>query len=243
VTSAPILTSRVLASQVLGAAGSTSSRPARRSRSTYALGNPGRPAEDPTLLIAVFDNSGSVVSPGGTDPRSNRYAEVDRAFSIVARKGAEHELGAVLHFDTPTSSDVDPTPITKQGLARLRAGLRIPPDGAGSSRLAPSLRRAVKLAQAHPAHLCTLVVLSDFQLLDPDAGAVLADLNSYPGQVHAVVLGGQPGKGAVYPRIAATYIGRDDPPGAVARALFTSLTTHRPGSRAYEAAYPDHRSP
>jgi hypothetical protein len=241
--SSAVLPSSVLASQVLGAAGSVSSRPARRGRSTYVLGNPGRPAESPTLLIAVFDNSGSVVSPGGTDPLSNRYAEVNRAFSIVARRGAEHELGAVLHFDSPTSGDVEPTPITKRGLARLRAGLRVPPDGAGSSRLAPSLRQAVGLAQAYPDHLCTLVVLSDFQLLDPEPHAVLMDMADFPGQVHAVVFGGRPAQGVAYPWIIPTYIGRDDPPGAVAKALFASLTIHRSGSRAYKAAYPDHRSP
>ncbi|MEC3979640.1 hypothetical protein [Amycolatopsis sp. H20-H5] len=185
----------------------------------------------PTLLIAVFDNSGSVTSPAGSDPLSNRFAEVAEAFRVVARKGSRHEQGVVLHFDTPTSGDVGPVPITRRGLLALRAGLRVPPDGAGSSELAPSLRRAVEIAEAYPDHVVTLVVLSDFQLFDPELDQVLGELGSFPGDVHAVILGTLMPAGVLDQRITVTHIGHDDPPGAVARALFASLTTHRPGSR------------
>jgi hypothetical protein len=81
-----------------------------------------------------------------------------------------------------------------------------------------------------------LVVLSDFQLLDTDPAQVLLDLAAFPGQVHAVVLGVRVPAGVLDERITVTHIGRDDPHGAVARALFSSLTTHRPGSRAHHAA-------
>jgi hypothetical protein len=83
----------------------------------------------------------------------------------------------------------------------------------------------------------TLVLLSDFYLLDSDRSAVLAELAAFPGTVHAVVLGGHqvtdmPGG------VQVTNIGRDDPPGAVAKALFASLTRHRPGSRAFRESNP-----
>jgi hypothetical protein len=207
-------------------------RPARRGRHDYRLGDSGRPAEVPTLLIAVFDNSGSVVSPAGNDPLLNRYSEVARAYSVIARKGSRHELAAVLHFDTPSSGDVAPTSLTRRGLLALRSGLRMPPDDAGKSELGPSLHSAFEIAEAHPGHATTLVVLSDFWLLDPDPPGMLAELAMFPGDVHAVVLGRRLPAGVLNERITTTPIGRDDPPGAVAGALFASLVTHRPGSQA-----------
>lgn len=195
------------------------------------LGAPGAPSPDPTLLIVNFDNSGSVVSPSGTDPLSNRFAEVEHAFRTVARRAAKHELGAVLHFDSPTKGDVAPVPLSRQGLGRLRSGLQVPGDGAGSSALLPSLRQAMKLAEAHPQYAVTLVVLSDFMLLDANPTVVLGELASFPGEVHAVILGGHLREDVFDPRITVTHVQRDDPPGAVARALFASLITHRRGGR------------
>lgn len=194
------------------------------------LGQPGRPAPVPTLVIALFDDSGSVVSTGGTDPAAQRFAEVDSALTLVARYGSSHELGAVLHFDSPSRADVAPMPLTRRGVARLRTGLRVPPDGAGSSVLAPSLAQAVALAQAHPRHEVTLVALSDFQLLDPDPPQVLAALAAFPGRVHAVVLGSQVGDEVFDTRISLSRIDQHSQPGAVGRALFASLVAHRPGS-------------
>lgn len=194
------------------------------------LGSPGAPPPDPTLLIVDFDNSGSVVSPSGTDPLSNRFAEVEHAFRTVARRAVKHELGAVLHFDSPTKGDVAPVPLSRQGLGRLRSGLQVPGDGAGSSALLPSLRQAVKLTEAHPQHTATLAVFSDFMLLDANPTAALGELASFPGEVHAVLLGGYVQDEAFDPRIRVTRVQREDPPGAVARALFRSLVAQRPGS-------------
>ena len=225
-----LLPTRLLPAHLLGSAPPRSAADPRQP--TFGLGYPGQPAPVPTLFIADFDNSGSVTSPGGTDPLSNRFAETDRAFSIVAKKGARHELAAVLHFDTPSSCEVGPTPITRSGMAKLRRGLSVPRDGAGSSCLGPSLHRARQLAGAHLDHEVTLVVMSDFYLLDSDRSAVLAELAAFPGTVHAVVLGRHPVTdlpGGFH----VTNIGPDDPPGAVAKALFASLTRHRPGSRAF----------
>jgi len=237
-----LLPSTLLRSQLRGDVGATSGGRVRSSGVGYRLGDPGRPAQVPTLLIAVFDNSGSVTSPAGTDPLSNRFAEVAHAFSVVARRGSPHELGAVLHFDTPSSGEAGPVPLTRRGLKRLRTGLRIPPEGAGSSELGPSLRRAAEIADAYPDHEVTLVVLSDFQLLDPDPAQVLAELAAFPGAVHAVVLGTGMPAGVLDKRITITHVQRDDPPGAVARALFASLITHRPGSRHNGGPIPGYRT-
>ncbi|TMQ91742.1 hypothetical protein ETD83_29515 [Actinomadura soli] len=184
----------------------------------------------PTLVIALFDDSGSVVSTGGTDPAAQRFAEVGSALSLVARYGSSHELGAILHFDSPSHADVAPVPLTRHGVARLRTGLRVPPDGAGSSVLAPSLARPIELATGHPDHAVTLVLLSDFQILDPDPRRTLAELTAFPGRVHAVVLGSQVGDEVFDRRISVSRIDQHSQPGAVGRALFASLVAHRPGS-------------
>ncbi|MGH4012993.1 MAG: hypothetical protein ACRDSL_03475 [Pseudonocardiaceae bacterium] len=224
-----LLPSTLLCGQLLGAVGATSGVRSHSSDVGYRLGDPGWPAEVPTLLITIFDNSGSVTSLGGTDPLSNRFAEVAYAFSVVAQRGSPHELGAVLHFDTPSSGDVGPEPLTRRGLKRLRRGLRVP-KGAGSSELSASLQCAVEIAGAHPKCKLTLVVLSDFLLFDPEPSQVLAELAAFPGDVHAVVLGGYLAPGVLDDGVTVTYVRREDPPGAVARALFASLVTHRPGS-------------
>jgi hypothetical protein len=195
----------------------------------FTLGDPGRPASVPTLVIALFDDSGSVTGPSGNDPLSNRYAEVERAFTAVARHGSRRELGAVLHFDTP-AGDIGPTPLTRRGLQRLRQGLHRPAGAWGISELGTSLDLARRLAGSNPGHAATLVVLSDFELLDADPGRVLGDLHAFPGTVHAVVLGTPVPDGVLTDPIAVTTVGKDARPGAVARALFASLVTHRPGS-------------
>lgn len=193
------------------------------------LPHPGRPAPYPTLLIAVFDDSGSVAGPVGSDPLSGRYEEARRAFEVVAKRGATHELGAVLHFDTPCSSDIGPVPLVRRGLLAIRGGLQLPPDGAGSSTLGPSLERAFEIAEAHPDHQATLVVLSDFLLLDPDPKPVLVRLAEFPGVVHGVVLGPQLPPGLLPAPIQCTRITASDPSGALASALFGSLVSHRSG--------------
>jgi hypothetical protein len=71
------------------------------------------------------------------------------------------------------------------------------------------------------------VVLSDFALLDADVEDVLAELATFPGDVHAVLLGSDASEHNFDPAIAVTPVQQDDPPGAVARALFSSLMTHR----------------
>jgi hypothetical protein len=227
-----LLPSSLLPSRLLGTPmPSGSAGPASPS---YRLGDPGRPATVPTLLIAVFDNSGSVMGPQGTDTLSNRYAEVEHAFSVVARRGSPRELGAIIHFDTPSSGEVPPTPLTRRSLVDLRVGLHPPADGAGTSDLGPSLTRATVLAKHHPEHETTLVVLSDFFLTDSDPSAVLSDLAAFPGTVHAVVLGGRPPAGVLSEDVTTTVVTHESRPGVVARALFAGLVAHRPGSRVAE---------
>jgi hypothetical protein len=196
----------------------------------YALGDPGQPSPTPTMVITLFDDSGSVTGRGGNDPLARRYDEVEHAFQVVAKRGSRRELGVVLHFDSPCRTDVGPVPITRLGMVALRSGLRRPKEGVGSSTLAPSLDQAVDLARRYPRHQTTLVVLSDFLLLDAEPGQVLSDLRAFPGSVHAVVLGSRVPDGVLDGAVSVTQIMQDSRRGAVAKALFGTLVAPRPGS-------------
>jgi hypothetical protein len=217
-----LLPSRLLVSALLGTVpAAEATEPAR-----LRLGDPGRCGERPSLVIAVFDDSGSVSSPAGADPISNRYAEAREAFRVVGRACRCRQcLGAVLHFDLV--GGVPPSPLHRRVSGAVEAGLRVPPMAAGSSVLAPSLEEAFRLAPQHPQHLLSLLVLSDFLLMDADPAAVLSRLGSFPGDVHAVVLGGRAPDSLMDGRIQITPVSPGDPPGTVASAVFASLTRHR----------------
>ncbi|WP_230671732.1 hypothetical protein [Rathayibacter sp. Leaf248] len=175
------------------------------------------------------DDSGSVIGPAGADPVSNRYEECRLAFRSISAAGAgRDELGAVLHFDTPTLGDVPPVRLNRPGLRLIEHGLRTPLDARGSSILGPSLQAARLLAATRPNHLTTLVVLSDFELFDDNPSAVLRKMGEFPGDVHAVVLGGGgPTDSDFDDETLVTRISSDDEPGAVARAVLASLAKHR----------------
>ncbi|MFD3399862.1 hypothetical protein ACFWUU_04245 [Kribbella sp. NPDC058693] len=99
------------------------------------------------------------------------------------------------------------------------------------SNLAPSLTAARQLADEYPNHKVTLLLLTDFQLFDADINRVLTDIATFPGDVHAVVLGGTQVDGLMDERVQITKATYTDPPGTVARAIFASLVNHRPGAR------------
>ncbi|MGN6330307.1 MAG: hypothetical protein ACTHOD_01490 [Motilibacteraceae bacterium] len=160
---------------------------------------------------------------------SNRYAEAREAFRVVGRACRCRQcLGAVVHFDLV--GGVPPTPLAGRLSSALQGALQLPPMAAGRSVLGPSLEEAFRLAEQHPEHLCSLLLLSDFALMDPDPSPLLSRVNAFPGDVHAVVLGGRHPDGVLDPRIQVTPVTAGDEPGAVARAVFSTLTAHRVGT-------------
>jgi len=194
------------------------------------LGDPGRCPTQSTLLIALFDDSASMTEPYGNDPLSNRYAEARRAFRHVSRHcTCRRCMGAVLHFDLVGT--VAPVPIHRWRVGRVLSGLHQPPGAAGTSEMKHSLDLAIRLASEHRSQVSTLVALTDFELLDPDPGAVLDRLASFPGNVHAVVLGRELPAGLLHDRIRVSTVQPWDPPGAVAQAIFQSLAGARPGAQ------------
>ena len=224
-----LLPTRLAASRLLGTGGVKSTGHHRDAGFHVILGKPGACPRRPTLVIPVFDNSGSVA--GGNDPIGNRYLEAAYALDRVSRHcRCDQELAAIIHFDTPTSGDVPPTPINKKRKNAITRGLAIPPDGAGRSELRNSLHKAHRIAEAYPKYDTSLVVFSDFELFDTNLPSLYAELADFPGTVHAVVLrAAVPAEFAADTRIHVTQIGYEAQPGAVARAVFDALTTHRPG--------------
>jgi hypothetical protein len=227
VTGPVLLAGRFARPRLLGRGGAAQ-RPTASGLSQVVLGDPGRCPDDPTLTIFLTDDSGSVT--GGNDPIGNRYIEAAYALDKVARRcRCGQELATVIHFDVPTSADVPATPIRGNGRSRLQTGLRTPPEAA-SSNLGPSLRAAYEAAVAHSQHQAALVVASDFQLFDSDVERVLADMAAFPGKVHAVVLRATPPAQFMQDsRVTVTAVDYDSPVGAVARAVFGSLTSNRLG--------------
>ncbi|WP_143219425.1 hypothetical protein [Actinokineospora bangkokensis] len=215
-------TSRLLTSRLLGEVGHA------EHDAELVLGEAGGPAEVPTLVVVIVDDSGSVTSTSGSDPQSNRYQEIRQAFRAVARAGAGDERAVVLHFDVQRRARTHR--LNTVGLWSLEAQLSVP-HGAGSSQLGPSLGQAERLVQRFHRHRSSVVLFSDFALADDDPAAALARFASLPGRHRAVVLGsGQP---ELPEGIAVSRITEDSTPGAVARTVFGELVAHRPGSIAY----------
>ncbi len=194
------------------------------------LGSPGQCPKAPTLTITISDDSGSLYGPAGNDPLSNRYAEAMQAIRAVAKRCTCGDCqAAVIHFDTPTSGCVEPTPFTRAGLRQLQSGLAVPVDAAGTSLLGPSLGKAEALAAASPDHQSVLVILTDWQLFDDDLPDLLTRLARFQGLVYAVALRNEPPHGLLDPAIHVVTVKATSPPGSLARAIFAGLTTHRPG--------------
>ncbi|QAY74257.1 hypothetical protein ET445_13905 [Agromyces protaetiae] len=209
-------------------------RPERTIREPYVeLGWPGFESKTPSLDLLLFDDSGSVTAPHGTDPVGNRFAEAWNAIRLVAEwTHTSRAKVAVLHFDHPVGAS-EVTALNHRRLEDLlRPSLAIPRGGLGTSDLLPSLEAAEIVASEHPEHDVRLTVFSDFQLTDPDPRVALTALEAFPGAVHAVVLsGGAPRDLDGAANVTVTPLRASDPPGSFAAAIHRSLTTTRRGHR------------
>lgn len=206
-------------------------RPDKRPKeATIELGWAGFCPRQPRLVLPIFDDSGSVSIPGGGDPVGNRYEEAHLAFAALEQWCSCGKcLAGVLHFDTP-HGDVGPGKLSSRTFQQhLKRGLRVPRFAAGSSVLGPSLTRAEEIAGSFQKHEVRLVVLTDWQLFDTDN--VLERLRGFPGAVLAIGLNTNPPIAVDDNNIVGLRIGHEDPPGAVARALFGELTVGRRGRR------------
>ncbi|MFT4259485.1 hypothetical protein [Microbacterium sp.] len=197
------------------------------------LGWPGLDATRPSLDLILFDDSGSVTAPVGTDPVGGRFREAWQAIRVVGSWSVTNRAKvAVLHFDHPVGASPVVTLSDRHLSTVLEPSLQTPRAGAGTSDLLPSLEAAEILAFEHPGHDVRLTVFSDFELTDADPDAALSSLLAFPGTVHAVVLGGQPPLDLIDAAgVTVTPLRASDPPGSFAAAVHRSLTATRRGRR------------
>ena len=140
----------------------------------------------PELLVLVQDDSGSTTQ---SDSGARRYPEGVQLIDWIARHRChEDDSVGVVHF-ARTFSAAGPFDV-RTGLGDLRAALAGPDPsvGADATVLGPAVERAAQMARERPGHRPTLVIASDGQLNDVDAGR--AAVRAFPGPVYVVALGG-----------------------------------------------------
>ncbi|WP_375384004.1 vWA domain-containing protein [uncultured Microbacterium sp.] len=196
------------------------------------LGWPGLEPKRPCLDVFIFDSSGSVIAPQGTDPVGNRFAEAARAIRLTANWSfTDRSKVAVLHFDDPVGASGVVALNDRHLMRRLERSLQNP-RGSGISDLRPSLLAMERLAAAHSDHDVRATIFSDFELTDDNVSELFSQLLAFPGLVHAVILGGQVPPDLIdAENVTITPLNPDDPPGAFAAAIHRSLTATRRGRR------------
>lgn len=197
------------------------------------LGWPGLDPKRPCLDVVVFDDSGSVTAASGADPVGNRFAEASKAIRLVANwSHSNRSKIAVLHFDHPHGASGVHALTERRLEQKLEPSLCTPRRGFGTSDLFPSLAEAERLAAAHPDHDVRLTVFSDFELTDTDPQRVLSRLVAFPGEVHAVVLGGRTPLDLLgADHVSVTPLSERDAQGSFAAAIHRSLTATRRAAR------------
>ncbi len=220
-----LLPGRLAGPSTMGAGGLAGTRSSRVSLN-ITLPPPGKCAIRPTLLIMLFDDSGSML--GGNDSTGLRYQEAALAVRAVGKRcRCGRERVAVLHMNRPTCGDLAPTPIRQRDWPAIENALEIPGDTDGASAITATLGRATQIAATHQDHQICLLVFSDFELID-NMHQLAFDLAAVPADVRAVAMRSQPP--AVFDefdRIAVTHIPTGQQPGMVAEAVFAALTDPR----------------
>lgn len=179
-------------------------------------------------LVVLIDNSASVTSVGGTDPRAGRLAELRLAIRHMAKTcHCGHERISLISFDRPSRATVVQQRLSRTGVRRLNAGLDRMPAEPGSSELAPALSLAERIA-ANARGTVVVTVFSDFLLTDAAPGAVLNRFVALGDVRHAVVLGARP-PSELNDRtdITVWQLSPTSSPGAVAEALAMSVVDAR----------------
>lgn len=198
---------------------------------SIVLGAAGSDPENPCLVLLCFDDSGSLTS--GNDPVGARYDEAKRAVNhIAAASSTDTQRLAIFRFDHPIVRPVGPRPLrSKRHQAKLVSAIDPPTGITGSSSLTPAMMAMNRLAERHPEADRIAVIFSDFELCDHNQAQPYAEISSFPGLVHAVVMNASPPPELnELPNVLVTRVSSADPPGRLAAALTHSLAAYRPGA-------------
>ncbi|ODT11046.1 MAG: hypothetical protein ABS61_05550 [Microbacterium sp. SCN 70-18] len=195
------------------------------------LGWPGLEPKKPCLDVFIFDSSGSVTAPLGNDPVGNRFAEAKAAIRLVAQWSfTDRSKVAILHFDHPRGAS-GVVSLNDRHLTSKLGPVLGNPGGAGTSDVLPAVMELERLAAVYPDHDVRATIFSDFELTDPHPEEIFTRLGSFPGRIHAVVLGGHVPPDLFQDTITVTMLTPADAPGTFAAALLRSMTATRRGAR------------
>jgi len=169
------------------------------------------------LFEIDLDESASVRR--GNDVVGRRHELLHIALThLVARKSPGSWHVQISTFDVASPLDLPRTRLDKVGLGLARRALRSPSAGS-CSILGPSLRRA-ELRLAQFAGPTLLVVLSDFELFDPDPDISLTNLaNTSATEAVAVSLNAPSPAALVESRVRTVHVDSGDPPNSLARVI------------------------
>ncbi|OYN77675.1 vWA domain-containing protein [Mycolicibacterium sphagni] len=194
-----------------------------------SLGDPGTCPGGGAVVYIVLDESLSVASAGGNDPLGRRHAETATAIDhLAAACRCRRDRVALVPFDLGSPGHVPPQQLNQFGVRRLHHGLqRLSTTPGMSSSLLPALAHVEQLASTNRGS-SVVVVFSDFLLTDRDPTTAIHQLASFPGAVHAVVLGAAPPSLlSDHPDIETTRLTPSSPDGSTALAVFNGLTHYR----------------
>jgi hypothetical protein len=166
-------------------------------------------------LTVDLDESASVRGGNDVIGRRHELLLIALAHMCTPRSAGQWHV-CISTFDNGSPIDLPCTRLDKKGLEAAHRALLSTSSG-GSSILGPSLR---KTESNHNRLLGPrlLVVLSDFELFDPDPSGVLADLiDSSASEVLAISLQNEPPSILVGSRVRTAHVRPDDSPAVLAR--------------------------
>ena len=181
------------------------------------------------LMEAVLDQSASVEEINDVARRRHQILLIALAHLSARRSpGAWHVQ--ISTFDATSPLDLPRTRLDRQGLDHARRALSTPSSG-GCSILGPALQRAnTRLAAFNGPSL--LVVLSDFELFDPQPVVALAALaNNQASEAVAISLNREPPTVLLNSRLTTVHVCSDDAPLVLARAIVDAARRCAAGSQ------------
>ncbi len=174
----------------------------------------------PAFVDILTDLSGSMW--GGNDAKGLRHEVALIALEHLASRRSTHWHTRITSFDQNSSLEL---PLTRLDTAGRRAAQKalLSASPGGSSNLGPCLRSVEAQASQMPR---LLVVLSDFELFDPDLPAVYDDLRtSSATHVLALVFSSSPPAELVATGVEVHRITPSgNPPADVARLITAAAT-------------------
>jgi hypothetical protein len=175
----------------------------------------------PALIQVIDDHSGSVL--GGNDASGLRSEALAIALHRISESSGGEWSFSYTVFDHLAPAELEATKLNRRGVSQAEAVLMTPPTGSTSS-LARALADAERAAPRNTDRL--LMVMSDFELIEPDVSGVLRQfINSSADHKVALVLRSQPPEQLLDSDVDVIHVDPAvDPPEQVAHHLINAAS-------------------